>query len=296
MIRSAQHVARWSTCFLAFAASFAPSGRAEAVGLRLPGVAKSQNLLPQAGFSFRSVLISPQYAQQAETPLPLSWWEAGSDSPVAIAIGYAEGTRQADGSRTAAYYWHSDPGNAADNFGSFSFQHFRPQEKAVVEQQTSTDDKRWAAARRALPELADRRQMLRLRQFHDQLLAQAKAKNLELSPLELLNGLDLANQSELAALDDWGYIDRLVQAKQRYRDPDAQILQARTWAYWHPTRNAWDAPGLGNNQASITADQQRRATAVKQVLAQVEARPTLLDQLDPRAVAIAPQKPAPTGD
>ncbi len=293
-ISSAKQVARWSSCFLAFAIGFAPSARSEDVSFFPWGKTESDRATAgkssaldqdklfssRPGFSFRSIFVPPQYADQAETPLPLSWWEKGSDSPVAIAIGAAEGTRKPDGSRTAAYYWHTDPGNAADNFGSFSFQHFRPHEKEPVQRQEGTDNKRWVSARRALPEVADRRQMQRLRRFHDQLVAQAKVHNLKLSPLELLNGLDLANQSELAALDSWGYIDRLNQAKQMYEDPDEQILQARTWSYWHPTLNRWDASGLGNTQASITRDQRRRANAVKQVLTQEEGRPALLEQLD----------------
>lgn len=47
----------------------------------------------------------------------------GSNAPAAIVIGSAEGTRRPDGSFTAAFGSHTDPGNAKNNRGSFSYQH-----------------------------------------------------------------------------------------------------------------------------------------------------------------------------
>ena len=47
----------------------------------------------------------------------------GSNAAAAIVIGSAEGTRRADGGFTPAYGGHADPGNAAHNRGSFSYQH-----------------------------------------------------------------------------------------------------------------------------------------------------------------------------
>jgi hypothetical protein len=201
-------------------------------------------------------------------PIPHQWWSQGSNSPIAIAIGYAEGTRQPDGAKNRAYYWHTDPGNRADNFGTFSYQHFSAQEKAAVVAQSTVDDKRCVAAEQGLPELADARQLKKLQKFHNLLVAQAEAKGMHLSQLELLNGLDLANQSEAAALSVWGYIDRLAQMKQEIpHDREEQILEARTWSYWDPDWQDWDAPGLGNTYANIRWDQQRRLEAVKTVLA-----------------------------
>ena len=46
----------------------------------------------------------------------------GSAAPAAKVIGHAEGTRNADGTNTAAYDGHSDPGNNRSNKGSFSYQ------------------------------------------------------------------------------------------------------------------------------------------------------------------------------
>lgn len=192
--------------------------------------------------------------------LPKEWWHQGSDSPIAIAIGLAEGTRTLDGGKTAAYYWHSDPGNGADNYGTFSYQHLPPSASGA-----SAATKRQVSTEKGLPEQADRLQLKRLEQFYRQLQQQASAKGLQLTELELLNGLDLANQSEAAALSPWGYVDRLVQMRALLPDqPDAQIQEARTWAYWSPDRHTWDAPGLGNTYASIQRDQSRRFAAVKQ--------------------------------
>ena len=201
--------------------------------------------------------------------LPKEWWHQGSDSPIAIAIGLAEGTRTLDGGKTAAYYWHSDPGNGADNYGTFSYQHLPPSASGA-----SAATKRQVSAEKGLPEQADRLQLKRLEQFYRQLQQQASAKGLQLTELELLNGLDLANQSEAAALSPWGYVDRLVQMRALLpNEPDAQIQEARTWAYWSPDRHTWDAPGLGNTYASIQRDQARRFAAVKQAWQALQTDP-----------------------
>lgn len=203
--------------------------------------------------------------------IPDEWWEQGSDSPLAIAIGAAEGTRRVDGSKKLAYYWHKDPGNAADNFGTFSYQHLHPKEKKPVSLVRDKFEKGLMAVLAKLPHKADRQQLLRLKKYYDQLQSQALAKGLELTREELLNGLDLCNQSPAAGLWSGGYIDRLVQMKQLVDDPEEQILEARTWSYWDMDKNSWDAPGLGNNYDSIRRDQQRRYQAIAHALPQLEA-------------------------
>jgi hypothetical protein len=163
---------------------------------------------------------------------------------VARAVGSAEGTRRPDGSKNSAYYGHRDPGNAKWNLGSFSYQH---------------------AARS--PEDADQRQLNRL-QTQDQMLQQkAAAQGLQLTLEERMNGLDLANQAPLAALDRGGYIDRLKEARDRGLRGNEAILVARVNSYREPTTNLWDAPGLGNNEADIRHDQARRMDAVGDALA-----------------------------
>ena len=112
-----------------------------------------------------------------------------SDSLVAKAVGSAEGTRTPDGGYTSAYYGHVDPGNGVWNLGSFSYQHGA-----------------------SSPDQADGKQLRRLQQQALELRQQAQAKSFSLSLLEELNGIDLANQAPLAALDR-GYIIWLADAK-----------------------------------------------------------------------------------
>jgi hypothetical protein len=217
--------------------------------------------------------VAPSSSHTPGAQVPESWWQMGSDSPLAVAIGAAEGTRTVEGSKNPAYYWHQDPGNYANNFGTFSYQHFGASETHKVDQQQTVGAKRATAAKHNLPELADQRQLKRLRQFHDQLRQQALAKGMTLTQLELVNGLDLVNQSEEAALAVWGYLDRLAQMKELMpHDPEEQILEARTWAYWSPDLNHWDAPGLGNTYSTIRHDQTRRYEAVKAALAIYQSR------------------------
>jgi hypothetical protein len=171
-------------------------------------------------------------------------FQGGANSLVARAVGSAEGTRRPDGSKNPAYYGHRDPGNAKWNLGSFSYQH---------------------AARS--PEDADQRQLNRL-QTQDQMLQQkAAAQGLQLTLEERMNGLDLANQAPLAALDRGGYIDRLKEARDRGLRGNEAILTARVNSYREPSTNLWDAPGLGNNEADIRHDQARRMDAVGEAIA-----------------------------
>jgi hypothetical protein len=171
-------------------------------------------------------------------------FQGGANSLVARAVGSAEGTRRPDGSKNPAYYGHRDPGNAKWNLGSFSYQH---------------------AARS--PEDADQRQLNRL-QTQDRMLQQkAAAKGLQLTLEERMNGLDLANQAPLAALDRGGYIDRLKEARDRGLRGNEAILIARVNSYREPSTNLWDAPGLGNNEADIRHDQARRMDAVGEAIA-----------------------------
>ncbi len=168
----------------------------------------------------------------------------GDRSLVALAVGSAEGTRTPDGGKTRAYYGHVDPGNRVWNLGSFSYQH---------------------TAR--TPEEADRKQLKRLQRQAEILQQKAVAQGLDMTLEEAINGIDLANQAPLAALDSGGYIDRLKQAHdQGLRGADA-VLWARTYAFWDSQRQSWDAPGLGNTIHSISHDQERRQNAITRVLA-----------------------------
>jgi hypothetical protein len=181
-----------------------------------------------------NIVVSP-----TATPL----FQGGSSSLVAKAVGSAEGTRRPDGGKNPAYRGHTDPGNGKWNLGSFSYQH---------------------GARS--PEEADVKQLRRLQLQHEIIQTQAKKRGLTLGVEEQLNAIDLANQSPLAALEADGFIDRLSQAYQQgYRGADA-ILQARVYSYFNTRTNFWDAPGLGNTEASIRHDQARRQAAVASAL------------------------------
>ncbi len=274
--------AGFAVLFTASTQSFATAGEISSAPklafIKLPGFEGEK---PQAApFNFRNLTLPSEYLFQGKTSIPVEWWQQGSNSPLAIVIGNAEGTRRLDGSMNPAYYWHRDPGNGANNFGSFSFQHLSHQETATVLEQANNDAIRLAAADRALPEVADRRQLVKLRRFHDLLQAQAKRNGIQLTNLELINGLDLTTQSELAGLDAWGYVDRLAQMKKTVTDPDEQIIRARTWSYWDPVKNRWAAPGLGNTEYYIRRDQARRFEAVKQALLYQEQQPSVLQEID----------------
>ncbi|KAM3090345.1 hypothetical protein ACKFKG_29965 [Phormidesmis sp. 146-35] len=170
-------------------------------------------------------------------------FEGGSDSLVAKAVGSAEGTRTPDGGRTRAYYGHVDPGNGRWNQGSFSYQHGANS-----------------------PEAADYQQLRRLQSQADLIRQKAGTNRLMLSLEAELNGIDLANQAPLAALDNGGYVDRLKQAYDRGFTGSDAVLQARVYSFINPRTNQWDAPGLGNTEASITHDQGRRLDAIAQAL------------------------------
>jgi hypothetical protein len=176
-------------------------------------------------------------------------FKGGSDSVVAIAVGYAEGTRTANGSKTSAYYGHSDPGNGVWNLGSFSFQHCKE-----TQYRCST------------PEEADGSQIKRLEKQTEKIENKTKEINIELNKEEKLNGIDLANQAPAAALEEKGYPERLKEAKEKGLKGDEAILHARVYSYWNPNTNSWDAPGLGNTEENIRHDQERRMLAIKRVL------------------------------
>lgn len=185
----------------------------------------------------------------AEAPAPsvpslLSLFEGETNSLVARAVGSAEGTRTPDGGHTAAYNGHTDPGNQAWNLGTFSYQHGA----------TS-------------PEEADRLQLQRLQRQSQVIKRRAQAHNLTLTLDETLNGIDLANQSPLAAIGRVGYIERLAEARSQGLSGHEAIVWARTHAYINPDTNRWNAPGLGNTYPSIRRDQERRARAVARALA-----------------------------
>lgn len=227
----------------------------------LPSYQSTASPVAARPIATKTMVASPISQDQPVTEFkPL--FEGGSESLVARAIGSAEGTRTPTGQKTSAYYGHIDPGNGAWNLGSFSYQHGAQS-----------------------PEEADQKQLARLEQQAQDLGLQASAKGLELTVEEKLNGLDLANQAPLAALaqDGGSYVDRLQQAHEMGLRGDQAILWARTYAYFDPKTQRWNAPGLGNTLEGITQDQQRRLQAVTKAIAVSH------QVLEPPKTIVAPQ-------
>ena len=185
----------------------------------------------------------PPVAPAPSTTTQADLFTGGSDSLVARTVGHAEGTRTPNGSKTRAYYGHSDPGNGVWNMGSFSYQHGANS-----------------------PEEADEKQLRRLERQAEVIRQKADAQRLNLSLEEELNAIDLANQAPLAALDTPGYIEWLKKARDRGLTGSEAVLWARTQSYWNPRRNRWEAPGLGNTEDNISHDQNRRLTAIARAL------------------------------
>ncbi|WOD37490.1 hypothetical protein [Nodosilinea sp. E11] len=186
--------------------------------------------------------------QQPANPL-LSLFEGDTNSLVAWAVGSAEGTRTPNGAINPAYFGHTDPGNRVWNMGTFSYQHGAK-----------------------TPAEADQKQLARLKNQGDVLRQRALSHGLNLTLEETLNGLDLANQSPLAAIGRVGYIERLAEAKANGYEGAEAIVVARTRSYINPNTGRWNAPGLGNTEPSIRRDQKRRADAVAKAIAAYEAK------------------------
>ncbi len=161
-----------------------------------------------------------------------------SDRELTCSIGAAEGTRDSDCAPNHHYYGHTDPGNGADNLGTFSYQH-------------GADS----------PEDADRRQLTRLRAAEKDIQAQAVEKfGQPLSKDALSSALDLWNQSPQAGADFVRHLPSPTPTTE-------QIIDARSRAYIDPYTGVLDAPGLGGASA-VEADQKRRTEEVQESMQQ----------------------------
>lgn len=210
----------------------------------------------------QAAAATPTVLENAPELKPL--FQGGVDSLVAKAVGTAEGTRTPTGDKTWAYYGHVDPGNGVWNQGTFSYQH-----QAIS------------------PEAADDQQLRRLASQAVLLKQQAIAKGIDLTLEETLNGIDLANQAPLAALDRGGYIDWLQEAQRLGLRGSEAILWARTRSFLDPDTQQWNAPGLGNNVHSISRDQERRLQAVARVVELHQSPPSeTIAQLRPTPPAL----------
>jgi hypothetical protein len=183
--------------------------------------------------------------------------------PIFLGIGLAEGTRFIDGSFTPASYYHIDPGNKAINIGTCSYQHLSSN---YLSQLVEYSNKVEGSKDLGLVAIADSLCLKTLNKYKSLLIIEAEEKGLFLDIYQLANGIDLANQSPQAALNNWGYIDRLKQKLDSGLKGKEAIIEARTWSYWSPNINKWDAPGLGNTYPLIRRDQKRRTLSVIRAL------------------------------
>jgi hypothetical protein len=149
------------------------------------------------------------------------------------AIGRAEGTRDANGNPTDAYYGHTDPGwqGRCENQGSFSYQHCA-----------------------ASPEAADQSWLATLRKAEQDIQAQAQAKfGQPLSQAAMVAALDAYTQSPDAGKRFVGHLPTA--------DPSPQeIITARTAAL-EASRRAKGGPPM-----NVPRDQQRRVDALLEQL------------------------------
>ena len=165
---------------------------------------------------------------------------ATPDAPGSIAIGAAEGTRTTRGRTTDIYWGHADPANGVRNLGTFSYQHGA------------------SSAREA-----DWIQLKRLRGQVEQLQSEADELGVKLSPLELVAGADLANQSPVAALD---YVDRLKEFRAKGLRGMEAVLEARIQSFVNPETGVLEAGGFGNSWDILRHDQSRRMVELQRAL------------------------------
>ncbi|QQE67468.1 hypothetical protein GFS31_41810 (plasmid) [Leptolyngbya sp. BL0902] len=156
-----------------------------------------------------------------------------SDDLLKRAIGRAEGTRDANGNPTQAFFGHRDPGwqGRCQNQGSFSYQHCAPSTEAA--------DQSWLGT---------------LRQAEKDIQSQAQAKfGQPLSQAALVAALDGYTQSPDAGKR---FVDKLPTA-----DPNPQQLITARTAALDASRRAKGGPPM-----NVPADQQRRVNAVLEQL------------------------------
>ncbi len=155
------------------------------------------------------------------------------DDVLTRAIGRAEGTRDAHGKPTPAYYGHTDPGwqGRCQNQGSFSYQHCA-----------------------ASPEEADQSWLATLREAEQDINAQAQAKfGQPLSQAAMVAALDGYTQSPDAGKRFVGHLPTA--------DPSPQeIITARTDAL-EASRRAKGGPPM-----NVPRDQKRRVDALLEQL------------------------------
>lgn len=180
-------------------------------------------------------------------------------SPLAKAIGYAEGNRTKDGAKTADYGGHYDPVNQQRNVGNFSLQH-----------PTAT------------PAEADQMQLAKLRGAVPAYVDACRRNGLDpADPRLAATYFDLFNQSEKAANDKGGFLDQLPKlAKNGLTEENLGKARLESWR--DPGTHKLDH-GFASDKKLID-DQQRRQRCLMETAGNAAAGP-----------ASAPATEAPAG-
>lgn len=253
--------------------------------LRLPGAHPVAAAKPSAAASSATAAQPAFDLRQFTNPA------LGSRAAAAIVIGNAEGTRTPEGGTTDAFGGHTDPGNAARNQGSFSYQH---------------------AARS--PADADRRQLQTLQGQLPAYEAAARQAGLDPADARLASAfLDLYNQSPSAARRFLAQLDSL-----RGQPLDAaHLAQLRFHSFVDASTGLrFELPGGGRAgsgfvniardqlhrtpnesevQAVLRADQQRRTQAIETALNRQGLLPAATQTAHAPAAAAAAATPATAG-
>ena len=172
-------------------------------------------------------------------------FQGGSNSPVARAIGPAEGTRTADGTKTRNWYDHIDPGDGKRNEGTFSYNPTRDGTNITG------------------PEAADRHYAAVLLKRCQALLRQVKEAKVSLSLEEWINAIDLSNQAPESALG-WhdganpGFVANLLTMRQKGLTGQGAIVAARVESFRNVITGRYEA---WTNKEGLEHDQQRRMLA-----------------------------------
>ena len=173
-------------------------------------------------------------------------FKGGSDSIVAIAVGHAEGTRTANGSKTSAYYGHEDPADKHWNKGWCSFSVRR----SGIEVKN--------------PEEADKVCEQKIKKADNDIRYAASQNGLELTFEERIQLIDLCNQSPEACLgwSDGANPGAIVLLKEfKEKGVDDPLLKARVEAFRNQYTGVVEA-----FTSDMTPDQERRMLAIKRVL------------------------------
>ncbi|NVJ28350.1 LysM peptidoglycan-binding domain-containing protein, partial [Myxococcus sp. AM011] len=163
----------------------------------------------------------------------------GSNSEAAIVVGTSEGNRRPDGTFTSSYGGHTDPGNAAHNRGSFSYQ----------------------GTGANTPQQADQIWNRELASKTPRYEAAARAAGLDPNNALLASTyFDLHTQSPRAAQN---FINR--ELPKLAQDPRGvtreSLIDARVNAYRND-QGVLRAAGFNHSESRLRADQTRRETAL----------------------------------